>query len=211
MSMSGVPSRQSSPLTSSLAPSRRSRCATAMPMGLGRWGERVANTPRSTPSCGVGLRSVWRGAWCSQYSTCRCEACSMPSSASSKAGSISSQAGSPRPRTPRGQSCNCRQGVRTRPMGRSVKASFKSGVFMPPHYAGPGAARPFKSAGGGPQPLRKRAVFSSFIHSTDSPLDGRKRHFLGVQIRFFFRSAACLGFSECRFQKMQIAFMPLPS
>ena len=55
-STSGVPSRQSSPLTSSAAPSRLTSVASAVPIGFGRTGERSANVPRVAPS----LAGLWR-------------------------------------------------------------------------------------------------------------------------------------------------------
>ena len=53
MSISGVPSRQSSPTTESVVPSTRTSRTTLMAIGFGRTGERSAKVPR---------RSPWRGA-----------------------------------------------------------------------------------------------------------------------------------------------------
>ena len=49
-SISGVLSRQSRPLTLSVAPSRATSVASAVPIGFGRTGERSENVPRVAPS-----------------------------------------------------------------------------------------------------------------------------------------------------------------
>lgn len=65
-SSSGVPSRQSMPRTSTVAPSMPTSVAIEVPMGFGRTGERRAKVPRTLPSLAGLCRTRSRRERCSQ-------------------------------------------------------------------------------------------------------------------------------------------------
>src|SRR5450755_1069786 len=130
-SSTGVPSRMSRLCTESVKPSTFSSSTALKPIGFGRYGERVANTPRRSPLRGgdtFGFQLVLR--W-NQNTTQMKLKLWMSSSACSK---LWPENSSMLPATPRaalgwrGASTRSLNGERTTPMGCSVSGERGSGT-----------------------------------------------------------------------------------
>jgi hypothetical protein len=132
MSSMGVPSSMSTPRTCSAPCSRRSNVTTVRPMGFGRRGDRVANTPCGLSSKGgVPIKSKLWARWNSQI-TNRCEKPSMSVSPISNSGKIlSSPSASCLACGPLGISVVIWYGLLTKPIG--CETNIYTGAFRPHH------------------------------------------------------------------------------
>ena len=122
MSSIGVPSSISTPRTCRFAPSRPSNSTTVSPMGFGRRGDRVANTPWGRSSVGGQPTSSYPSTRSNIQITKRWENPSTSRSPRSNSGEIfstpSAECLAP---SPRGTSDVCSYGLHTNPIGRNAK------------------------------------------------------------------------------------------
>src|SRR5437868_4041477 len=121
MSRIGVPSSMSTPRTCSSTPSRRRSSTTVSPIGFGRRGERVANTPCGRVSNGGEANSSKSRERSNSQRTMRCEKPSMSVSPASNSGKIlSTPSASCLAPGPLGTSFVFWYGLLTNPIGREV-------------------------------------------------------------------------------------------
>src|SRR6266568_3324805 len=130
----GVPSSMSTPRTCSSMPSRRRSSTVVRPIGFGRRGDRVANTPCDRWSEG-GVLSNWSprnsslGERSNSQMTMRCEKPSMSVSPGSNSGRIlSTPSASCLAPSPLGTSLASLYGLLTNPIGREVNIREKASI-----------------------------------------------------------------------------------